>query len=271
MLVINKTTSSSVILIVYLTTNLLQLSAGFAGFTPTASPRFDTFCDSIVASWHVPPSGEVESVDEVVRSCGGAIQGIRELPLIGKFYLNRADDGFVFYDCGTYSHGPVILNSAASFKLMTSISMTNNFRVILIADIDSSLQLTSSKALCLPKATFRSQQNDDVIGFSGPDVMSSAPDYIVQNSIQCRMSLPNQPWMLQRSQWESHKETYISIEKKSSSDPQVPYQSWVETIDGGLSISVGSVCTSSGQVKEIIRTFSNGKLINVLKKEGNLI
>ena len=57
-------------------------------------------------------------IDEVRRSCGGAIQGIRELPLSLVFpesscvdlhqrtYHNRADGGFVYEDDGSYSTGP---------------------------------------------------------------------------------------------------------------------------------------------------------------------
>mmetsp|Transcript_15929 Transcript_15929/g.24125 ORF Transcript_15929/g.24125 Transcript_15929/m.24125 type:complete len:271 (-) Transcript_15929:228-1040(-) len=256
----------------YLVVNLLPFSFGFS---PAAAPRFDNFCDSIVASWHVPPTGETEPVDEVVRSCGGAIQGIREIPLADQFYLNRADDGFVFYDCGTYSHGPVVLDPSTSFKFMTSLSMANNFRVLLIGDLGRSENFKSSTVLCLPKATFRTKQNGiDTINLTEPKVISSAPHYEVDNEIQCRMPSPRQPWILQRSQWESHEVKHVTGEMTSScdeSDPHVSHLSWVEATNKGECIRMGSACTSSGQVKEIIRTYENGQLRNVIKKEGNLV
>ena len=55
-------------------------------------------------------------VEEVMRACGGAVQGIREMPLFhrqneykeeDRLYHNRADDGFIFMDNGSYTSGPV--------------------------------------------------------------------------------------------------------------------------------------------------------------------
>ena len=115
-----------------------QLQPAFIASCP--APRFDTFTDNILGPWEdyrrqprespVPNTntkrGEVE---EVMRSCGGAVQGIKEVPLLlpPKFsnddgddngderqkrstnentdegpYHNRADDGFLFFDCGSY-------------------------------------------------------------------------------------------------------------------------------------------------------------------------
>merc|ERR1719491_2589881 len=58
-----------------------------------------------------------------MRSCGGAVQGIREVAIPietadmgGKaetMYHNRADDGFVYFDCGSYTQGPVQLKADA--------------------------------------------------------------------------------------------------------------------------------------------------------------
>ena len=60
-------------------------------------------------------------VEEVMRSCGRVIQGIREPTMMrtdkssnddnnnnnndNSFYLNRANDGFVFFNNGMYSMG----------------------------------------------------------------------------------------------------------------------------------------------------------------------
>ena len=83
---------------------------------PLAAPRFDTFAESIVGSWkYIHPNNDeitVSDVEEVMRSCGGAVQGIREIPLSNELrcsngdyrtYHNRADDGFVYFDCGSYT------------------------------------------------------------------------------------------------------------------------------------------------------------------------
>ena len=84
---------------------------------PCVQPRFDEFASSTVGPWVTRASTtEKLEVEEVMRSCGGAVQGIRELSLSvasqspfsneEKIYLNRADGGFVYIDDGSYSFGP---------------------------------------------------------------------------------------------------------------------------------------------------------------------
>ena len=76
------------------------------------APSFDTFSAAAVGSWHGTQyrwPGDTNGVactavvDEVMRSCGGAVQGIRvgDGPL-----LNRQDDGFYFFNCGSWTQGP---------------------------------------------------------------------------------------------------------------------------------------------------------------------
>ena len=83
--------------------------------TTALAPSFDTFSAAATGSWHGTlyewpgdtNGAACESVvDEVMRSCGGAVQGIRvgEGPL-----LNRQDDGFCFFDCGSWTQGPTKL------------------------------------------------------------------------------------------------------------------------------------------------------------------
>ena len=88
---------------------------------PCAQPRFDEFTECIVGPW-VPKYQSISNtvstyeVEEVMRSCGGAVQGIRELPTHLMFsdsdedqqrtYHNRADGGFIYINDGTYSAGP---------------------------------------------------------------------------------------------------------------------------------------------------------------------
>src|SRR6056300_555443 len=94
-------------------------------FTSTAAPRFDTFCDNLVGSWKQVGDGVLLSgrkdddnskqmgltVEEVMRRCGGAVQGVREVVVTNSHaeeelaYLNRANDGFVYFDDGSYSVG----------------------------------------------------------------------------------------------------------------------------------------------------------------------
>ena len=90
----------------------LLLLCTLAVRTTALAPSFDTFSAAATGSWHgtqyqwpgdkngVPITSVV---DEVMRSCGGAVQGVRvdDGPL-----LNRQDDGFCFFDCGSWTQGP---------------------------------------------------------------------------------------------------------------------------------------------------------------------
>ena len=90
----------------------LLLLCTLAVRTAALAPSFDTFSAAATGSWtgtlYEWPGdtngAACESVvDEVMRSCGGAVQGVRvdDGPL-----LNRQDDGFCFFDCGSWTQGP---------------------------------------------------------------------------------------------------------------------------------------------------------------------
>ena len=64
-----------------------------------AAPRFDAFCDNLVGPWVRSQDGRSFPVEEVMRSCGGAVQGVREMQ--SELYHNRADDGFIYFPCGS--------------------------------------------------------------------------------------------------------------------------------------------------------------------------
>ena len=69
----------------------------------------------------VPPSPVSSSVEEVMRSCGGAVQGVRESWSWSSLeddperslFLNRQNDGFTFFDDGSYTLGPEKLDAEA--------------------------------------------------------------------------------------------------------------------------------------------------------------
>ena len=85
--------------------------------TSALAPSFDTFSVAATGSWtgtqyQWTADGATNGVpctavvDEVMRSCGGAVQGVRvdDGPL-----LNRQDDGFCFFNCGSWTQGPTKL------------------------------------------------------------------------------------------------------------------------------------------------------------------
>ena len=109
--------------------------------TSALAPSFDTFSAAAVGSWtgtQYQWPGETNAVacesvvDEVMRSCGGAVQGIRvgDGPL-----LNRQDDGFCFFDCGSWTQGPTALAEVAAFDVGLA---THSGRVRCVVSVDVS-------------------------------------------------------------------------------------------------------------------------------------
>ena len=109
--------------------------------TSALAPSFDTFSAAAVGSWtgtQYQWPGDTNAVacesvvDEVMRSCGGAVQGIRvgDGPL-----LNRQDDGFCFFDCGSWTQGPTALAEVAAFDVGLA---THSGRVRCVVSVDVS-------------------------------------------------------------------------------------------------------------------------------------
>lgn len=211
-----------------------------------AQPRFDEFACSIVGPWtQSTPSDEdvaktatTYEVEEVMRSCGGAIQGIKELPLSLLFqsftdedrtYHNRAECGFVFFDDGSYTAGPERWDLAVSDEqsdgassiakmMMTSIAFPNRRRVWLTAPLDETKitahtcsgdgnieQLLPPTVLELirPSNTSTNQRNNDITAPFQQSLSSSQVPCITWKTIQrVRMPRLNQAWSLPRAKWE---------------------------------------------------------------------
>lgn len=217
-----------------------------------------------------PPGGSTtqstpQSVNEVMRSCGGAVQGIKEMPCQNEFYLNRADDGFVYFDCGTYSYGPVKTDGKAVVTYMASLAIPKS-RIAMKMSGDA----TAKTAMIYPKATFRRESEFPP---EEQEVLDSKPDYAIVRQLQCRMSSPSQPWMMQRVQWES-KNTKSEEHISPVVDASSCYQCWLDVVeqpeDGATMTSMGICCTRSRYVKEVIRSYENGKLTRVTLQEGQL-
>ena len=114
--------------------------------TSALAPSFDTFSAAAVGSWtgtQYQWPGDTNAVacesvvDEVMRSCGGAVQGVRvgDGPL-----LNRQDDGFCFFDCGSWTQGPTALADVAAFDVGLA---THSGRVRCVVSVD----VTARKAV----------------------------------------------------------------------------------------------------------------------------
>ena len=83
-----------------------------------AGPDFSTFLDHAIGTWrgavfrHSPAGSgplratqSVHHVSEVMRACGGAVQGVSECGGLGEddLYLNRAAGGATFFSFGSWA------------------------------------------------------------------------------------------------------------------------------------------------------------------------
>lgn len=270
-------------------------------FLPFPPPRFDVFSENLVCSW-TSPEDVASPVEEVMRSCGGAVQGMRE-PTIGNslqddddsgktgVYLNRANDGFLFVDDGSYTFGSVAWEGSELFM--------GNFMVG-----KSRLRLSCSLS---PK-----EENDDGTNidatflrktFGGLDVKPSMVETTADPSsitpqfceiIRCSMQSANQPWMSQRAKWERKK---VDVTKEQSIDSEETeeeskldervicwclsqsaseFSDWTNnasllttTGSEGSVVQMGIVCRDTSTVQVLARHYrSDGKLANVLFLSG---
>jgi len=274
---------------------IVVLSEALAFQTATA-PRFDAFCDNIVGPCFTSANGEQQLqqqdvdegdgngvdggermvVEEVMRSCGGAVQGIRE---VDGTYLNRADDGFVFCDDGSYSYGPAQLpnedSSSTSSSWLTSISLTKKHRILMVHgggpddDLDSVILLSregvdehvSTAITTTASASF-------LVPLQVPD---SGHRLQWLSVTRCRMPSSSQPWMLQRSQWETKEAaTQLPCDQESEEyddDLQAGISSYVNLEDAGdrgTVFSAGVTCRAIGLTKAFERVYnSKGSLTSV--------
>ena len=124
------------------------LVAARAVHASALAPSFDAFSAAATGSWtgtqyQWTADGATNGVqctsvvDEVMRSCGGAVQGVRvdDGPL-----LNRQDDGFCFFDCGSWTQGPTALADVAAFDVGLA---THSRRVRCVVSVD----VTARKAV----------------------------------------------------------------------------------------------------------------------------
>jgi hypothetical protein len=247
-------------------TNLDYSVDSVGTFRSCPPPRFDDFSEKLLGEWmwcnsHVinnkdnnnkdnnnnnhHPVMVMGSVQEVMRSCGGAVQGIREVPGLYPnhhntnndndngtanddeeqgFYLNRSNDGFIFFDqdasysCGSVQYPTVVdkvkntnsisvssLSMGKSRLCFVSISNDDN-----TAERDGSTTFPSSDHYfqLFRKSNWKFEDKNDSCNHATIECKmesSSLPSIVWKRLVQCRMSdtMINQPWMLQRAKWES--------------------------------------------------------------------
>jgi len=250
-------------------------------FTSAPPPRFDAFCDSILGKWQQTPSSVCSSswtirsgeVEEVMRSCGGAVQGVREVSLdqnnnVPGHYLNRANDGFVYHDNGSYSEGPVHLGGASLVSSWTtSLQLDRTCRVLIVGKIQNDGQTDCYgfvRASSEPAFLKVLPINDD---------SEEEQDIEWTEQLRCRMSSPSQPWMLQRVKWEKEMEPENDISRvaatstDSNADGIVTIVPWIQRHkreNGSTHITIGASIQETKTSKAYCREYQlNGGLSSV--------
>eukprot|EP00977_Amphora_coffeiformis_P004265 scaffold898_cov168-Amphora_coffeaeformis.AAC.10 len=175
-----------------------------ASFQSSTVPRFDEFAEHLVGPWYNvmidKDDHEVYQVEEVMRSCGGAVQGVREISLRDNNknkqegqYLNRADDGFLPYYDGSYTWGPTKLSEdnekQHQNRLMTRISLGDK-------NVGVRVLLTIADARILQ----RQRKGDGSLISSVEAFPGDHIKYAITwtHHVRCRMPSTSMPWMAQR-------------------------------------------------------------------------
>lgn len=254
-------------------------------FAPTAAPRFDHFAGSIVGSWVNNAVAKELTVEEVMRSCGGAIQGVREVALSGStdtkedgVYLNRAHDGFVYWPCGSYTSGPVdIPQDGDTSSFLTSLQIGSNTRVVIEYQLQQQERLSGTRVFFLSKNAEIS--TPQLILFETPSSQFSQIDWNDQS--KCRMPSPSHPWNLQRAKWEATRKNESAILQTTDASLLlvVPYYCvWVYVQGGGdegNAIAATTVCIvdpTNCWAKALVRDYNAaGKLEAVTFKQGTVV
>jgi hypothetical protein len=266
----------------------VALSHKVAAFGPCVPPRFDDFSEKLVGKWvtHTEPTEIAGSVEEVMRSCGGAIQGIREFPPIGNvddeegLYLNRANDGFVFHDNGCYSLGPVDWSSDED-TFLASLRFGKS-RIVAWCNISKN---ADSIVRSTPQILHTKKSIEDIELL--PVELAEDPELFAvdfENKIRCSMPSPGQAWMLQRVKWE--REQNDASPKTTAEQARGPFLCWATSqsaeefnkwsgsrpaFSEGIVVNMGAVCKPTGVIKCMVRHYDKAnKLACVTLLEGRL-
>jgi len=285
--------SNPIIIIGYAFIFALQgISPGYC-FSPTMPPRFDNFCEQVVGSWGVAIDSEIENVrevEEVMRSCGGAVQGIKEVSLIDdstSIYHNRADDGFVFFDCGSYTQGPIQLKSDIEGPLPIPIMASLSFSTIPKSCVafDCSVNSWQAQVRSIGAKSFESSDLEQT---------QTSQEFEIQwgKETVCRMASASQPWMLQRAKWASSLEGGILLDgKKKVNLNDLELRGWLYDWDmskegkawesDGLDallkeetsriVKIVAACVNTGEAKSLLRCYDHKDMLKaIVLQEGQI-
>lgn len=245
---------------------------------PAAAPRFDTFCEQIVGRW-VQRDGAVFDVEEVMRACGGAVQGVKE----GALYHNRADDGFLYFPCGSYSAGPASLQ--AEGELVSSLSFPSSRRRQLVR-LERSTELRRPEEGWQTASTCLWRERVENAAAAGPGSdgvklltlerelgcwSRAGPFQPARVKWQCQNLQDSAEWAADHVCWQDDGATWVT---QSDAFSAWDFAGVVPPVDpspaGGRLVQVGALCWESREAKAITRRYcADGYLQAVVLSEGH--
>lgn len=220
----------------------------------SAAPRFETFSTNIVGEYHVPGFGKesVELVgDDAIRDNGIEMSC-------------KDNGGFVYFDCGSYSNGPIQLGEDDFFSASLSVPGS---RVYVEGDVDEEGNMDGDLAMEYPRVVPDNEKEEMYNDAFGIDMVSMVPPFTVTHKVEASSSSDGKWGDLAWGESEGGEERLSKLAVG-------PYQLWLANKrrqDGGNDVCVGVACAATGFVKNFVRSYSSsGMLVQVARQEGKL-
>jgi hypothetical protein len=251
------------------------------GFTWYPEPPDDPSVPVAVAPGYITMPHECSSeVSEVMRSCGGAVQGVREArqPSGGEVTLNRQAEGTTFFSYGTWAEAPAalggaygdeILGSSLGFGVSVNIAHSDQTRRrLLLVIVDGKLSACDVAIEARPEVPLPE---------CAAGLLAKRLQVVVDaNSWEggaTRLRLVGTPpaggpWSNMRARWE---EEVTPVQGNTPLLPTdaafLPGGCWARVVDreaadglgGGLLVEVGSLSVEAGEVKTVSHAYVGSK------------
>ena len=304
--------------------------SGFAAPVSTSAPSFDAFLTRAVNDWQgasyswqasdstatpemelmplgvapgfvTAPSPSSTKVSEVMRSCGGAVQGVEEArtattpsgkPADATVMLNRQTDGTTFFDGGSWAMAPPKLSTDADaekdFLASTEafgisiclshadVALRKRLLVVVAGDgvaaADVAVEEVASVAEAAPDGEHESEAINALLGRRLQCVVEANAWEGGADVVTLAGSAPivGAPWLNARTRWTK------SEDALEGSAPLVPADCacylpgglWVKVSDGAepgsKRIEVGSVCAEAAEVATISHEYSQDGVLTAV-------
>ncbi len=239
-----------------------------------------------------PPEPCSTVCEEVMRSCGGAVQGVRELrqPGDGEVLLNRQTDGTSFFSDGSWAQAPALLSDAPESSLLASpagfgISATlahesSRSRVLLV--------IIDKKIACCDVAIEAREGGEGDADEEGEGAARLLLDGRLQVVVEASAweggatvqrlvgtPPPGSAWLNARVGWaEEEKALAGGSPLVPAGATYLPGGVWCKVTnklsDGGsgagdgLAVEIGSICVDSAEVKTLRHEYVEGNLERVV-------